>query len=298
VNPLLTLLLYRGPRPDPLKIEQPISARFVEHKKFGFIATGPSRLVVISADKLHWRAALATFNTAGVATFGEVSISPLATNRDAVVEWLKEFSVASRTPYVALGIGYGFSADVLNAIGRPPDVETMRLLRTDPARLLGDTIGADDINDLRHHPRTESCSIRFSIKSQEISSALAICASAGVQVARLVGELAQMLSLAYANGLADRPDVRGLLLALPSSYLFVLLDQGAWLQSAYDPALDEHAVGTLIQTVQQAIPDGRLAYIDGGMPGFADLLHTMGQTPPLSLVPTLSLPSLAATILN
>jgi len=184
----------------------------------------------------------------------------------------------------------GFPPTFLNAIGRPPDVETMRMLRTDPARLLGDTIGADDINDLRHHPRTESCSIRFSIKSQEISSHSRSARQRECRWRAWSASWRRMLSLAYANGLADRPDVRGLLLAFAvEAYLFVLLDQGAWFAVGLRPRSRRARVGRSFRPIQQAIPDGRLA-LSTADPGFADLLHTMDKTPPLSLVPTLSLP--------
>jgi len=178
----------------------------------------------------------------------------------------------------------------------PPDVETMRMLRTIPrgfwATRLGPTTSMT--YGTTRAPRVAAFVSRSSRRKSPPHSRSARQRSAG---ARLVGELAQMLSLAYANGLADRPDVRGLLLALPSSYLFVLLDQGAWLQSAYDPLSTTHAVGRSFRPSSRQSPMVASHISTAGCPVCGPPPYD-GQTPPLSLVPTLSLPSLAATILN
>lgn len=295
---LVSLLTYGAFRPDYLDVEEPLALRFRARKSGPFGHTC-NRLVVISAGRMHWRAALAVFDRAGRPAFSAVSVSPSLANREAATGWLRTFATAHRARHAAVGIGHGFAVSAMSAVPRLSDVQTLRLLRTDAARLLGETGNPQDLHAIVHHPLVESSCLRFTLRPQELASVRDLCHSAGLEIARVVCEQAQLLELAYAH-LADlAAETRALLLALPASFLFVQLDEGGWQGVTYDPSLDEQAIGALLQAAGTAIPPGgQLAYLDAGMPGMTDLLHSLAGFAPRPVARDLPLPSFHAIALN
>jgi hypothetical protein len=301
VNSLFSLLTYRAFRPDPLDIDETISARF-RLRKFLGITLGTNRILVISAGRTHWRVSTAEFDSAGVPTFSEPVVTPPVAQRESLIEWLREHAEAKKTECVAVGIGHGFQVTTLTAVPRLPDVENMRILRTEPARLLGDTTPGEDTNALVHHPQVESSCLRFKLRATEMAVVREVCNSAGLAIVRVVCEQAQLLELAYGAGFSDTANagVRALLFALPSSYLFLPIDGTGWHSVTYDPATDDQAISVIIQAANQSIPPGggSIAYINAGMPGMDDLLASLGSFAPESLVKGISNISAAAIVLN
>lgn len=281
MNPIVALLTFRAFRPDPCDVDETISARFKLRKFLGF-KMGQNRLLVVSAGRNHWRAAVATLDHEGVPTLSDESLSPPASNRDGLVEWLREYGRTMKVQHVAVGVGYGFSVSALSAVTRLSDTETMKALRTEPGRLLGDNNLSEDINCIAHHPEVEDSSLRFKIRAAEIAMIREVCVDAGFLIARITCEQAQLIGMAYAAGVSKTPNCRALLVALPSSYVLLHLDAGGWHSPNFDPARDENTLGQIEAAIREALPtggDGGFAYIDAGMPGVALLIEGMESIP-------------------
>ncbi len=298
MNTLFSLLFYRAFRPDFLDVEETLASRFRLRRSAPFGRTA-NRLIIVSAGRVHWRATVATFDRQGKPSFSPTLTSPSIANRDALASWLRAIALTNRISHVAVGIGHGFVVSAMSAVPRMSDRETMRLLRTDAPRLLGEGGNPQDINALVHHPRVENSCLRFTLRAQELASVREVCHAAGLQIVRIVCEQAQLLELAYDSEVASSPEIRALLLTLPTSFLFIQLDDSGWSSVTYDPALDEQAIGALLHAASNAIPaGGKLAYIDAGMPGMGDLLHSLAGFSPKPLTGGLMAPSFAAIAMN
>ena len=295
MNPFKSLLTYRAFRPDPLDIEETLSERFRLRR------LGTNRLVALSVGRTHWRAAVATFDKAGAASFSEIVTSPNATNREALNAWLAEYATQRKLKHVAVGMGHGFHATPLADVPRGmTDSECMRILREEPARLFGDGVVADDAYVVAYNPHVDTSSIQFRIKASELAPVREVCAAAGLLICRLVCEQVQLIELAYSRMPEGRPDFRGILLTQPSSSLLIPLGQGGtWGLLHYDPDLDEQAVGNIHSAVEEVLPDnGKMAYIDTGMNSFGDLLHVLAAHNPTELFPSGPSAAFSAIVLN
>ena len=281
MNPIFALLSYRAFRPDPRDTEETVAERFRLRKFMGVKLVG-NRLLVLSVGRTHWRAALATLDADGAPTLSGLTLSPAATNRDALADWLRDYAKTHRLEYTAVGIGHGFSVTALNAVVRLSEAETMQALRTEPARLFGEGSGGEEINGLAHHPEVEDSSLRFKLRNAEFTFIRDLCADAGLTIVRTVCEQSQLIDMAYAAGLHKVAGGRALLVALPSSYVLLHLDAGGWHSPRFDPALDESALTQIEAVIREATPpggDGRLVYIDAGMAGLDGLLKGLPEIP-------------------
>lgn len=262
---------------------------------------GVNRILVLSAGKTTWRASIATYDAMGVPTFSEPVTSPPSTSMDDMTEWLANFASANQLKYVAIGIGHGFVVTASSGVTRYGDVETQRLLRNEPAKLFGETSAQDSgqINALVNHPHAENSCLRFKIQAEEIAKVRDICADAGLAVARVVCEQAQLLELAYAGEFKEDDSTRAVMITLPSSFLFIPLDGSGWHSVTFDPVLDDQAVSALLGAASEALSSGStLAYIDAGMPGIEDVIAHLVNNHPKALYPSASLSSFAAITLN
>ena len=295
VNPFFSLLTYRAFRPHPQDIEEPLSARF-RKRKLG----GSNRLLVLSVGKFHWRASVATFDENGEPSFGEPSESPNVTNMDGLVEWLCSFSANHKLRYVAVGIGWGFVVSALSGVPRHTDTETQRWLRVEPTRLLGESASNEgtSTNALVFHPHVENSCLRFKFQAEELTKIREVCAEAGLAIVRMVCEQAQMLEMAYAKEF-DPSEIKAVMLTLPSSFLFLPLESNGWHAVHYDPAIDDGAVGSLLDYAKDALPPGgAFVYIDAGMPGMEDVVSSLRNHKPQALMDASQLVSFSAITLN
>ena len=275
-----------------------MAARF-RLRKFLGLKFGVHRILVVSAGRVHWRAAMATFDANGVASLSDDSLSPATVHREALIDWLREYAKTLKLEYIAVGVGHGFSVASLSAVPRLSDVETMKSLRTEPARLLGDGNLAEEINCLVHHPGVEDSSLRFKIRAAEITQIRDLCAEAGFQVVRIACEQAQLLGMAYSAGRKALDAGRALLVALPSSYVLLQLDAGGWHSPNFDPARDENTLKQIEGAINEALPTGgggALIVVDAGMAGLPELLKGMTSIPTSPLLEKTDELSLQSTL--
>lgn len=298
MNPIFALLTFRAFRPDYRDVEETMAARF-RLRKFLGMKFGVQRLLVVSAGRVHWRAAMATFDASGAATLSDTSMSPATVHREALIEWLRDFAQDLKLQYVAVGVGHGFSVASLSAVTRLSDVETMKCLRTEPARLLGDGHLAEEINCLVHHPGVEDSSLRFKIRAAEVTQIRDVCAEAGFQVVRITCEQAQLIGMAYCAGRKALDACRALLVALPSSYVLLHLDAGGWHSPNFDPARDENTLKQIEAAITEALTlggGGSLVVVNAGMAGLPELLKGLTSIPTSPLLDKTDELSLQSTL--
>lgn len=280
MNPLTALLSFSAFRPDPLDIESTISSRFLARKLLGVLKLGTNRIIVASVAKHSWRVILATFDAEGKPAFSDEQFCQVA-DRDKFNDWLRAYAASHKTTYIAVGVGHGFSVSALSSVSILADVETMKVMRNEPTTLFPDDKSTDHVNALVHHPEASNSSARFKVRATEISQIAEVCNVAGLQLVRIVSEQAQMLHLAYASGLSAAKEVRALLITLPSSYMFLRADHEGWHSILYDPSVDETSASSIAAAISDALPpgeSGRLAYVDGGMADFNNLIGEIPET--------------------
>ncbi len=252
----------------------------MERKLLGFFKLGKNRIMVASVSKNSWRVVLAVFDAEGRPSFFDEQLFSLS-DRDKFNDSLRAYAAKHNTTYIAVGLGYGFSVTALSSVSILADVETMKVMRTEPMILFPDDKITDDVNALVHHPESSNSSARFKIRAAEINQIAEICNVAGLHLVRIVSEQAQMLQLAYASGLSAAKDVRALLITLPSSYMFLRVDHEGWHSILYDPSVDESTASAIATAIADALPpgeSGRLAYVDGGMADFSNLIGDIPET--------------------
>jgi hypothetical protein len=191
--------------------------------------------------------------------------------------------------YAAVGISHGFAVEYSGIVPRLPDTETMHMLQNDPIKLMGDGFSTEDMGAVVHHPTMDTTTLKFKAKATDLKGIRELLGSAQLQIVRIVCEQAQMLELAYSLFPGSAPDLHGyqmLLLASPSSSLILPLWHN-WTDVHFDPQLDENAVVSLMNSFQEicaGTPNVKLGYLDGGLPGMADLIPSITHLNPTPLL--------------
>lgn len=272
---LFALLSYQAFRPDPCDVEYPLSERFRLRK-----LNRQNRCLVCSVGKQTWRAVLATFGKDGAATFSEPKTGPNSSAAADVAQWLRDLAKVHDTAHVALGIGHGWRPSVLQGVTRHNDIDLRRIIREAPGRFFGDRkIPEKETAVVTNHPTMEGQAMEFRINTEEIDKARAIVDEAGLILVRVVCEPAQMLELAYATEPGLMEEAGSLLLAGPSQYLLLELNQGAWGKTPnFDPQIDSESIDNLIELTGHLTPQQTVVYLDGGLNSFDDALQRMVHT--------------------
>lgn len=276
MNSFFSLLSLKAFRPDPNDVEVPLADRF-RKRKIG----GPSSIIAISAAKTAWAACVVNFDAEGNPSFGEV-LTPTSAAPSEISDWLAEIGRKHKIAHAAVGIGYGWDAQTLSAVPRYNELETRRFIRNSPERLYGETkLDPDFVYMLSNHPNQENISLQFRIKRSEVEKIVGIVATAGLQVVRVVNELAQMIEMAYAGDSAPESTYSGLLVCCPSSYL--LLELPNWGVINADPIVEGSSTQQLLNTLSENSDTNLVGYINAGLPGLEEDIgiHIAGNKPRL-----------------